>query len=1051
MNWDTERDYMDEYEDSFKSYLKNSIIMALYYQRPGNALKKASEFIEVGKPTRALDTLYDVIKGEKYLSFSEKVIEPIMLKYLELCVELKKAHTAKEGLYQYRLMCQSVSIDVNVNISAMEFHVIKDNAKTEFYSCVNVGLLEKVIRSYIRMAEDKTETAKALIEKKTAAEASAESISIVEVDDLDNLSMADMTLLNVVTEEQAQERSGRTALIPWVKFLWESYTQCLDLLRNNPRLENLYHDIAQMAFKFCLAYSRKTEFRSSVNVWEKHFDDIINRQGSQMNSIDFSSPETQQLNMETRLSQLDSAITLELWQDAYKAIEDIHLLMNQSKKSQTRMMAYYYQKLSLVFWKAGNLLFHAATLMKILLVVQRHEKECCWLLWAIPFPVLHPEFERFVETDKGMLEKSQKLATLLFLPQPPTRASIIRDISRHGILTNAIQPLQDLYEVLENQFNPLSLCADVEGLLKIAAAAGEHPTDYMEQYIDPLREVTLVRLIKQISQVYQTIDYDHLMNMTVFSNQIQLEQILVDAVRYTDMQITVDHRSNCIKPHLQIMPSETVRLQLVNIMDCLQDTVEMISSVQVSREDDIIRDRILAQLRQTEAQYHRSLIARHKIIAERREELERSAVDKRSMPEQMIKQQMMMEAKRLETERDEREKKKVKSEKLGKVEWEAHDAQRIAHLIEERKIAVRMREDKDKFLKNLLDARRDLFMEKLNEFEKSFRAEKTRRMAERKDQRKQERRRKHDEDKAAAEQARQKAARECSYVPPSRRGNQVLGASFVPPTMRGSSWHIYNSTKKHREAFADSKTSDEDKPESTIDYFRGKRKCKKEKPNKAGSLSTSQITKVPGKGMNSFGFFNYSHNGDLLTPIIPAHKEFMRDTGILALDCEMVGVGPKRKDALGRISIVNEFGYCLYDKFVKPSAVVTEYRTPYSGIRKKDLKNATPYSVVKNEVLDIIDGRIIFWSVTAWNMILGYFGKVLNCGRWTPSLKSLTWKILGVEIQEGEHSSITDAQAAMALYRVRQNDWEKSVRRKHKGEDILKQTLARFEDLNVTS
>lgn len=54
---------------------------------------------------------------------------------------------------------------------------------------------------------------------------------------------------SVITEEQAQERSDRAALIPWVKFLWESYTQCLDLLRNNARLETLYHDIAQMVRK----------------------------------------------------------------------------------------------------------------------------------------------------------------------------------------------------------------------------------------------------------------------------------------------------------------------------------------------------------------------------------------------------------------------------------------------------------------------------------------------------------------------------------------------------------------------------------------------------------------------------------------------------------------------------------------------------------------------------------------------------------------------------------------------------------------------------------
>ncbi|ODM99048.1 Eukaryotic translation initiation factor 3 subunit A [Orchesella cincta] len=734
-----------------------------------------AQFIEVGKPTRALDTLYDVIKGKKHRSFSEKVIEPIMLKYLELCVELKKAHTAKEGLYQYRIMCQSV----------------------------NVGLLEKVIRSYIRMAED-NRGSKSIDKKKTAAEASTESISIVEVDDLDNLSMADMTLLKTGTRKEWTHRSDSL-----VKFLWESYTQCLDLLRNNPRLENLYHDIAQMAFKFCLAYSRKTEFRKLCERLRKHFDDIINRQGSQMNSIDFSSPETQQLNMETRLSQLDSAISLELWQDAYKAIEDIHLLMNQSKKSQTRMMAYYYQKLSL-FLESWQPLVSCSYLDEILLVnvsadeLQKNASQVVLATMAIPF--------RFCI-------QSSNVGYIAIPSSTTTRASIIRDISRHGILTNAIQPLQDLYEVLENQFNPLSLCADVE--------------------------VTLVRLIKQISQVYQTIDYDHLMNMTVFSNQIQLEQILVDAVRYTDMQITVDHRSNCIKfgaslaeasredlPEGPPFANHAIRNYSPSTCEHYGLPAGYCGNDQPSSSfDDIIRGRILAQLRQTEAQYHR--------------------MRKKHRAEQMIKQQMMMEA---QTARKTR-KEKGKSEKLElqkrlveerfkligqtpiglkimrsskrtslpiwiwkrfssvnkrsckrkprstlrmksqekrldhierakrieevsvieqymdkkkdeeKVEWEAHDAQRIAHLIEERKLIGQNEaheDDKNKFLKNLLDARRDLFMEKLNEFEKSFRTEKSRRMAERKDQRKQERRRKYDEEKAAAERSRLDAIRKAN-------------------------------------------------------------------------------------------------------------------------------------------------------------------------------------------------------------------------------------------------------------------------------------------------
>lgn len=59
-----------------------------------------------------------------------------------------------------------------------------------------------------------------------------------------------------------------------VKFLWESYCQCLELLRTNAHVETLYHDIARMAFQFCLKYSRKTEFRKLCDKLRKHLEDI---------------------------------------------------------------------------------------------------------------------------------------------------------------------------------------------------------------------------------------------------------------------------------------------------------------------------------------------------------------------------------------------------------------------------------------------------------------------------------------------------------------------------------------------------------------------------------------------------------------------------------------------------------------------------------------------------------------------------------------------------------------------------------------------------------
>lgn len=74
-------------------------------------------------------------------------------------------------------------------------------------------------------------------------------------------------------------------------------------------------------------------------------------------------------------------------------------------------------------------------------------------------------------------------------------------------------------------------------------------------------------------------------------------------------------------------------------------------------------------------------------------------------------------------------------------------------------------------------------------------------------------------------------------------------------------------------------------------------------------------------------------------------------TKYLAIDCEMVGTGPKGSiSQLARCSVVNYEGDVVYDKFINPSMPVTDYRTKWSGIRRCDLVNATPYAVARKEV-----------------------------------------------------------------------------------------------------
>ncbi|KAK9511905.1 hypothetical protein O3M35_000466 [Rhynocoris fuscipes] len=171
----------------------------------------------------------------------------------------------------------------------------------------------------------------------------------------------------------------------------------------------------------------------------------------------------------------------------------------------------------------------------------------------------------------------------------------------------------------------------------------------------------------------------------------------------------------------------------------------------------------------------------------------------------------------------------------------------------------------------------------------------------------------------------------------------------------------------------------------------------------------------------------------------PIHSNLNKNnklTKVIGIDCEMVGVGEDGKDnLLARVSIVNLFGDCLYDKFVKPKETVTDYRTHISGVRAADLKNADDFETVQKEVADLIKGRIIVGHAIKNDLEVLFlshprhqirdtakFFRKKGCG--TPSLKNLASEYLGVKIQSGEHSSIQDAQAAVQLYNMFRKQWE---------------------------
>ena len=161
----------------------------------------------------------------------------------------------------------------------------------------------------------------------------------------------------------------------------------------------------------------------------------------------------------------------------------------------------------------------------------------------------------------------------------------------------------------------------------------------------------------------------------------------------------------------------------------------------------------------------------------------------------------------------------------------------------------------------------------------------------------------------------------------------------------------------------------------------------------------------------------------------------------IAIDCEMVGVGPtpETDSALARVSLVNYHGHQLYDSFVLPKEPVTDYRTHVSGITPQLLQSARSLESVQADVAKLLDGKILIGHAIRNDLaalLLGHSKRdirdtsryppfrQLAAGR-TPSLKKLAREVLGVDIQGGEHSSIEDARATMLLFRREKDGFER--------------------------
>jgi translation initiation factor 3 subunit A len=370
-----------------------------------------------------------------------------------------------------------------------------------------------------------------------------------------------------------------------------------------------------------------------------------------LHSINLSDPDTLQRHLDTRFAQLSAAVELELWQEAFRSVEDVHNLLTMAKKApRPSMMANYYEKLTRIFLMSGNALYHAAAWGKYHQVITAIGSKSDVDLGRLAGQVLVSTLAVPVgqAADEEGKSKSSRLMSLLGLTKPPTRTSLLQDALARGVLKLAPESVKALYSALEVTFDPLNLCPSVAPLLKDLAA-----DEVYASYLPLLQSALLSRLLSQLSQVYSSISIDKLLELATPLREItpetasafddaRVEAYVMGCARRGELNIRVDHAAGSIvfvdaafgdpdsasqpgpsnRRDEQIQPSaaELVRTRLSRIATALHTTLQKVEPAPVISEE-VQAEKLTALVAATNAE-RKTLQLRRAVIARRRELLQ---------------------------------------------------------------------------------------------------------------------------------------------------------------------------------------------------------------------------------------------------------------------------------------------------------------------------------------------------------------------------------------------------------------------------------------------
>jgi translation initiation factor 3 subunit A len=623
-----------------------------YSYDPRGAISRANEFLKVGKKQNAVQVLHSflllMVKRQRPW---DKAHEDVIVRYLNICVDLKDAPQAKDGLHQYRSISQQAA----------------------------PPSLRNAVEHLINRSIKKLKQAQADCEKQLKAN---------QTKKVDKFGTVQSIMAKVSLDADA-ERLTRVMVKPWVIFLWESYRSSLELLRNNQSLHKVYHQITIAAYAFCQENSCHHEFKRLCDIVRRHYQNIqeVNAKPDsallvwekklKINGVKIDANFVERQLM-TRFIQMEHAAKMDLWTEVWRTIQDIHDIIGSARRElKPRIRAEFYQKVSRVFLQAKNPLFHAYSLSKHYALSKNfnrgitearlQEISSALLLATISIRVVDLNIVYGIE---NMDQKNRDIAAQLNFDGEVSRDALLQDLLAMGILDDVPDAVRSLYECLEEEFAPLQLVdrfmSAIAQVTSMNDGAFESAIN-LKEYQRNLEVLAVVRLLEHLSSVYDKFTISNFASL-ISKTSISFSEVETVIARQcaqmtSGINVQIDHQSGTLNFQSGGPESDRIHAQLGTLAARLQDVVTEIEPAELVQARTTRKAQFFATIRENAKGENEQMQKRQAIINDKKEQKEkvRYINNKRKIRDAEEKRQQKLDAvvQRLEIDRQEQIKRRA--------------------------------------------------------------------------------------------------------------------------------------------------------------------------------------------------------------------------------------------------------------------------------------------------------------------------------------------------------------------------------------------------------